>query len=370
MSSSNKKKLTMLLAVTACALCLLAILTTVRSGAGGVPTETERAQATRTVSSPQSAGALAQPIAAPATIAGPGAIEPAGEEVAVASTRTGVVSVVHVSEGDFVQAGQPLLGFENGDEALALTAAQLDAKRARAEFERLERGGHGPEELASAEADALAAMERATLSAQQAKRSRRLLEQGATTSEEAERAEAQVRIDEANAASLAARAKALATPWSLDLKVSRLKVAQAEAAVQQARHTLEERTVRAPAAGTILEVLKRPGELYSPSSGTLLIMGDTRRLRARIAVDARDVASIAIGQPAYVLVDAFPARRFSGRVIELARRMGKPPYVTDDPAARKDTRTMGVLIELDDPAGLIPAQPVTGYIDVGSARRG
>ncbi len=114
----------------------------------------------------------------------------------------------------------------------------------------------------------------------------------------------------------------------------------------------------------MLEVKVRAGELYNfqGTAEPLLILGDTRTLRVRMDVDERDIARVKDGAAAWVTADAFGARRFPGKVVEIGRRFGRKNVRTDDPVERNDTKILEVVIELDGHDLLVPGQRVTSYI--------
>jgi HlyD family secretion protein len=52
-------------------------------------------------------------------------------------------------------------------------------------------------------------------------------------------------------------------------------------------------TIRAPIAGTVLQINAKPGELASPSSAQpLLVIGDVSALRVRAELEERDFGEI------------------------------------------------------------------------------
>ena len=68
-----------------------------------------------------------------------------------------------------------------------------------------------------------------------------------------------------------------------------LNVARAELLVAEA--AIEKMTVRAPIAGSVLQVNAKAGELAAPSSTQpLVLLGDVSALRVRAELDERDLA--------------------------------------------------------------------------------
>jgi HlyD family secretion protein len=131
---------------------------------------------------------------------------------------------------------------------------------------------------------------------------------------------------------------------------------------------LDRLIVRAPIAGEVLQVLVRAGEYYQPGAGPLVVLGDTRELRVRMDVDERDVGKVAIGNAVTVRANAFAGVDFTGKVVEIGRRMGRKNVRTDDPTERADTKILEVLVALESPKGLVIGQRVTCYVQGAEAR--
>ena len=87
-----------------------------------------------------------------------------------------------------------------------------------------------------------------------------------------------------------------------------------------ARQRLEDATVRAPVGGTIIGKPVSVGQVISSATSsvsggtTLLTMADLNRIRLRALVNETDIGNVKPGQPATVIVDAYPDRQFRGQV--------------------------------------------------------
>jgi len=296
-------------------------------------------------------------------VGGNGIVEPAQRETRVAGQATGVVKDVLVKEGDQVKAGAVLVRLVDDVEAATLAAAEADLAAERATLARTLKGLRVEDKDAVA-AEASAAKSKAELSASVAGRTEQLAKSGAATADELDRARRQAQADQATYQSLEARARAAeAGSRSEDIAIQRARVLAAEARVAQARANVERLAVKAPLDGEVLQVKVRPGELYSfQGTEPLVVMGDTRTLRVRMDVDERDVAKVQLGATAFVTADAFGARRFSGRVVEVARRFGRKNVRTDDPVEKNDTKILETVIELESNQLLIPGQRVTCFV--------
>ena len=106
------------------------------------------------------------------------------------------------------------------------------------------------------------------------------------------------------------------------LEASEHQVQQADASLDQERDRLGKTTIRAPMSGRITRLNVERGEtaivgtMNNPGS-LLLTVADLSVMEAVIEVDETDVPDIAIGDSAYVEIDAFPNRRFVGTVTEI-----------------------------------------------------
>lgn len=98
------------------------------------------------------------------------------------------------------------------------------------------------------------------------------------------------------------------------------QVAQARAALKQARDDLSKTTIFAPMAGTISALNKEQGEIALGSQfqkDVILTVADLRAMEAQVKVDENDIMSIAVGQPAEIEVDALPGQNLHGVVSEI-----------------------------------------------------
>ncbi len=295
-------------------------------------------------------------------VAGNGVVEPADRETRVAASVAGRIARIAVREGQRVRSGEILAELDGAAERAALAAAEADVSVSEAELARARRGTRA-EDLDATRAETEAARARAALSAEVLARTERLAGTGDATGDELSRARRQAEVDAASMRQADARGRAAVNGTrreDLQVAVARLRAAQARR--DQARAVAERLVVRAPIDAEVLFVKYRIGEYYAPNGEALMILGDTRALRARIDVDEREIARIRLNGDGFVTADAFPGRRVAGRVVEIARRFGRRNVRTDDPAERIDTKVLEVVLALSDAAGLVPGQRVIGYV--------
>jgi len=108
---------------------------------------------------------------------------------------------------------------------------------------------------------------------------------------------------------------------ALDYANSQAAVIRARASTDLAKQRLEDATVTSPVAGTVIERTVSQGMVITGATGnsatggtTLLKMADLTRVRMRAQFNETDIGQIRAEQPAIVIVDAYPDRRFQGLV--------------------------------------------------------
>lgn len=124
-----------------------------------------------------------------------------------------------------------------------------------------------------------------------------------------------------------------------DLALARAQAAQAEAAVRVAKAALDRSVLRAPMAGTAVEVDARVGE-YAVMGSAVVSLGDLTSLRVETTdLDEVDVARVVEGRKVSLTFDALPDVKLGGTVRQVFLKAG----------AGGGGTTFKALIELDQP---------------------
>jgi HlyD family secretion protein len=259
---------------------------------------------------------------------------------------------------------------------------------ARARLQALERGARPQEreQAANAVAQAKAALDLAQADVQ---RVRSLYQTGAVSRQQLDAAETQLRVAQA-AYDTARQQQALVVegPRAEDIQAARAQLAQAQAAADAARQTLrlvemgpraeeiaaaraqldqaqallaaarvrlQDATVRAPFAGTVLQRMVEAGESVSPPPGSpSFVVGELQDVLVELVVPERQRAGLRSGQPVAVTVDAFPQARLSGRVEEIR------------PQAAVASRAFTVKVRVSNPERLLrPGMFARGVVTTG-----
>lgn len=130
----------------------------------------------------------------------------------------------------------------------------------------------------------------------------------------------------------------------VDVRVARMELENALAAVQKAQAELALAYVRSPSSGQILKIHTRPGELVNDRG--IVDLGQTDRMYVRAEVYETDISRVKIGQRAIVKTDGI-VRELQGTVDEIGLQIGKKDVLGTDPTADADVRVVEVKIRLD-----------------------
>jgi HlyD family secretion protein len=135
----------------------------------------------------------------------------------------------------------------------------------------------------------------------------------------------------------------------LDFANAKSQLVAAIASMDLSKQRLEDATVTAPVAGTIIEKTVSLGTVITSATGafgggtTLLKMADLGKVRVRALFNESDIGQIRPGQTATVTVDAYPDRRFIGLVEKI-----EPEAVI-----QQNVTMFPVLVTLDNVEGLL-----------------
>ncbi len=216
--------------------------------------------------------------------------------VSVGSQLSGQIETVAADFNTEVEAGQLL--------------ASLDAKTFEAKV------AQGKADLAAARASVLnqeAVLLKAEAVLHQAERSverqRPLAARGIST---------QVALDTAVRDTAVAKAE-MAIARAM-IENAKAVVAQRQAALDQAQFDLDRTRINSPIAGTVISRTVDPGQTVAASLQApelFKIAQDLRRIRIEAQVNEADVGALAEGNPVAFTVDAYPDRRFEGRVTQV-----------------------------------------------------
>lgn len=141
--------------------------------------------------------------------------------------------------------------------------------------------------------------------------------------------------------------------WTAKRDIATAAIAEAQAALDDARWQLAETEVTAPYDGYVVNLQLRPGNVVTtvPAASPMAFVSDERNpVMASFSQSA--IRKVAIGDPAEVVFTSIPGKTFAGEVSRIVAvgsqsqlsASGQLPTLTGAPANDR----WGVLVELDD----------------------
>lgn len=232
-----------------------------------------------------------------AVVSASGKIRPK-KSVNISADTMGKVVGLAVNEGDIVQSGQFLLQIDprNLQTAVNRTGASLAAAQSQ---------------LAETRVSVENARTNLKLAQDNLDRQRELIKSGLTPRETVDRAESEVKL---RTADLAQREQAV--------KTQETRIRQEEANVENAEYDLNKVRIVSPIAGIVTRRNIEEGETVvmgtMNNAGTVLLtIADLSVIETEVEVDETDIPFIKLGQAASVTIDAFPDKKFTGKVTEV-----------------------------------------------------
>jgi len=179
---------------------------------------------------------------------------------------------------------------------------------------------------------------------------------------------AKTQYDTASKQVSAARAQLdllIAGPTRETIEAARGQVEQARGALEAARAMMEYLVIKAPASGTVILKNVEIGEMVTAGM-PLVRIANLDSVWVRVYTPLPNL-KVKVGDKADVVVDAYPDRKFPGRVTEVAEK----PEFTPKNVQTKEERVklvFGVKIRLDNRQHeLKPGMPADATIYLGSA---
>lgn len=280
-----------------------------------------------------------------------------GEYVRLGPIDTARIETIAVQRGEKVEAGRKLAALETDDAVNGVAESEAKLVQAQAELSNL-RSGKRPEEIAVIEATAASAAAQQHDAERTLERRQDLQRRGVSSQADLDQAltardvaVARVRETAANlnVARLAARED--------EIKAAENRVAQAQAGLDQAKWKLAQRTLVAPAAGRVTDVVRRVGELAGPSAPVLTML-PTGAVKLMLYVPEARFSQLQLGTRLNVNCDGC-----APGLVAMVTYISQEPEFTPPVIYSTDTRQKLVyLIEArpvgDAAAGLQPGQIV------------
>lgn len=279
------------------------------------------------------------------------------EYVRPAAAAGGRLTVLSVDRGARVEAGAALFALDADREKAAVEEVQARIEALRSRLTDLSKGGR-PEELAVIrsqleQAQAQLKLSKATADRQRALKAKNLVSQdavdNAATAEQRDSAAVAELEHQLGVKELAGRSDAL--------DAARQDIAAARAQLAQAQWSLAQKTVTAPAAGSIEDVYFRPGEWVNAGQPVLALLPPANR-RIRFFVPEPVLAQYAPGQAVTVSCDGCGEAIRATVTFAASEAEFAPPVLFDRNQRSRLVYRVEAKAGSDAAARLHPGQPV------------
>lgn len=283
-------------------------------------------------------------------------------QVDVSARIAGRIIERPVNEGDRVAAGQLLVRLDEAELAAEVRRQEAAVRTAQSALNDLVAGARR-EEMEDARAALQSASATREWTERDFRRAEGLFRQTLIAAQEVDRARQAYEV--AAAQEKSARQKLLlleAGSRPDQVEAARGQLAQARNALDVASTRLKEMTILSPLDGVVLRKNLEVGELANPGVPILTLMKPSD-IWVRAYVPEEEVARIKVGSPARVAVDGYPARRFPGRISEIA---AEAEFTPRNVQTRKERVNLvfRIKIAVDNPEGILkPGMPAEADID-------
>jgi multidrug resistance efflux pump len=278
--------------------------------------------------------------------------------IALYPSQTGRVKEIPVSENQAVKARDVLLRLDDRASQFRVEEAKATLEAAQAQLARAEKGSEQHQlKIAQQEAAVTAARHRVanarhTLTAREKLREIEAVgrsgadpvgqSQVEAARENVKELEAVERTEQAKLADLRLHDSAI------ELRHARAELATMQARLDQAQQALEEHTLRAPEAGTVLRILVGPGDLLGAQPKKVIQFCSQGPRIIRAEVDQAFASRVSVGQAASIEDDVRSGGSWRGRVARLSDWYTQRRLIAEEVLQPKDIRTLECLVTLDE----------------------
>jgi HlyD family secretion protein len=299
----------------------------------------------------------------------PGRVEPSGGEVRIGSQAAGRISEVLVALNDKVGAGEILVRLDDGELIARVHAATAELAIRRRDRDGNESTGRLAQDRRAAEDNVASAERQLVISREEYDRLAKARRTNGATQADVDKArdavaKAQERLDTSRVAlRKALSVDNLPAPTRQEAAVTagRAELSLAEAGLERTR-------IRAPSAGTALQINAKVGEMATPSPENVLVtVGNLASLQVKAELEERDVGKVRVGQMAVVRSDAFPGTDFEGKVSSMAQALGPSRIGQRGPRKPTDVDVLEIVIDLAGQTPLLPGMRVDVFVKPESA---
>jgi len=261
----------------------------------------------------------------PIIVTANGTIQPE-KSINVSPKSSGRLKSLLVKEGENVRTGQILAHMDESNTLGQITQADGNLAAAQASLDLL-RAGNRPQDISQAQANltnAQATLEQSEIVYRQ---NQQLYKDGAISSRDLDASRTTMEANRARVTQ-AREAVSLQQAGSRPEEIDRAEaqVVAAAGSLQNVQAQLEDTIIRAPFDGVVVRKYADPGAFVTPTTSgsavssatasSILALASNNQVVANVA--EANIAQIKVGQTVTLQVDAYPNKKFNGRVVSIS----------------------------------------------------
>jgi HlyD family secretion protein len=294
--------------------------------------------------------------------------------VKVGPTQQGLLMTLAVRRGSKVTAGVPLFEQDDTADLAAREQAARQLRQAEEQLANLQASGK-PTEILQAEANLADAQAARDKIQSDLKRNEMLVKTNAVSQQIVDQQRADLRSAIAKVQGVEAALAQMRAPMGREreIKAQQAAVEAARAAVDMTQWRLDQRHVMAPVAGTVADVLARPGETI-PAGGAVVSLLPPENIFVRFFVPEPRLAEVHIGDRVRLVCDNCPADLAATISFISPQAEYTPPVIYSETIRAKlvymvEARPSAAQAVLINPGQPIAVRPGSGLVETAPARR-
>ncbi len=244
-----------------------------------------------------------------------GVIRPeVGAEIKVGSRISGTLKKLYVKVGDYVRKGDLIAVIEHNDLKLKIKELEYNLKYYKNELHSVL--SEYPERIKSKSLSISALAIKKKYLLKKLKRNKVLYKDSMLSKQNLENIESDFKSLNKNIAAGKSDLKALKEEFKYKSQSIRLKIKQLRQQIEIAKIDLNYAFIKAPISGVISSISTQEGETVAASFSSPVFVNiiDLSRLEAVAYIDETDIGKVKTGQTVYFYVEAFPMRKYSGKI--------------------------------------------------------
>ena len=291
----------------------------------------------------------------------------AHHEIQVASKVTGKVAWIGVEEGDLVRKNQVLVRLDDSEYRAQVIEAKGNRDSLNARLLELEHGSR-PQEITQAQANLRQAQADLVNSKFTFDRDSALYSEGIISRADFDSAQYKYKNLQAEVNSLEQSYDLVRRgPREEEIDSMKGQVEQAQGALAYDQDQESNTAIRSPIDGCVLERAVEQGEFVTNgfvgdkgAKGYVVTLADLNDLQVELDISQNDFAKVHLGSKTTVTTDAFPDRKYDGKLVEIS------------PTANRQKATVQVKVEILHPDSYLRPEmnASVAFVDPGTTPRG